>query len=168
MAASFLSWLEAGALSTWLRESESLWALPGMLFLHTLAMGLLAGACIVLCLRVWGIAAGASMAALRDFLPLIHVALWVSVITGVLLLIAYPVKALTNPVFYIKLAAIAIALACWRGVVRNRYVPGGAASGSNASRVRRLAAWSLLAWFAAIALGRLLAYTYRYMTASEL
>ena len=35
---------------------------------------------------------------------------WVNAFSGVLLLIAYPTKALTNPVFYLKLALIAVAI----------------------------------------------------------
>ena len=35
---------------------------------------------------------------------------WINAVSGVLLLIAYPTKALTNPLFYVKLVLIAIGL----------------------------------------------------------
>ena len=34
---------------------------------------------------------------------------WVNAVSGVLLLVAYPTKALTNPLFYFKLTLIAVA-----------------------------------------------------------
>jgi len=50
----------------------------------------------------------------RSILPLISTALWVSVATGLLLLPAYPTRALTNLVFHAKLAAIVSAVLTWR------------------------------------------------------
>ncbi|HTB13071.1 MAG TPA: hypothetical protein VK752_15925, partial [Bryobacteraceae bacterium] len=40
-------------------------------------------------------------------------------VSGVLLLIAYPTKALTNPVFYVKLSFIALALVGIRYIARS-------------------------------------------------
>ena len=54
----YLVWLEATALSTWLRESVSLLAFPFVLVLHTVGMGFLAGANAAIDLRILGVAAG--------------------------------------------------------------------------------------------------------------
>jgi hypothetical protein len=43
------------------------------------------------------------------FLPLLWLAFAINVISGILLLIAYPTKALTNPLFYVKLCLVALA-----------------------------------------------------------
>ena len=43
----FLAWIESAALSTWIRESGSLWSYPTVLFLHTLGLGLVVGPAIV-------------------------------------------------------------------------------------------------------------------------
>ena len=88
--------------------------------------------------------------------------------SGAFLLIAYPTKALTNPLFYVKLGAIALAIALMP-VIRKRML--GQASSTPESlpaRGRRLAVISLLLWIAVIGAGRLLAYTYSRLMAYSL
>ena len=43
-----------------------------------------------------------------SFLPVMWFGFWLNFVSGVALLIGYPTKALTNPVFYLKLALIAL------------------------------------------------------------
>jgi hypothetical protein len=85
--------------------------------------------------------------------------LWMNVLSGVALLIAYPTKALTNPLFYVKLGLIAVALAILRAIVR-QVRPAQPISGVT----KMLAVASLLAWAATIAAGRFLAYTCTRLT----
>ena len=40
------------------------------------------------------------------FVPVMWLAFTVNAVTGILLLIGYPTKALTNPLFYIKLSLV--------------------------------------------------------------
>ena len=40
----FFGWLEATTLSTWLRDSPSLWAFPFVLILHTVGLAFMVGA----------------------------------------------------------------------------------------------------------------------------
>ena len=85
--------------------------------------------------------------------------LWLNVVTGLALLLAYPTKALTNPLFYLKLTLIVAALLILRTtLVRVR----GASAISGTTKL--LAAASLLVWAATIAAGRLLAYTCTRLT----
>ena len=73
----------------------------------------------------------------------------------VLLLIAYPTKALTNPLFYVKLTLIGFGIVL---ALRIRREVEGVRSESDAPRVARtLAAASLVCWVAVIFAGRLLA-----------
>ena len=114
-------------------------------------------------LRLLGIAPQIPPPAFTRFLPVMWFGLWVNVVTGVALVIAYPTKALTNPVFYLKLTLIAAALVILRttlGRVR------GASTISGSTKV--LAVLSLIAWAAAIAAGRLLAYTCSRLTVDSL
>ena len=92
--------------------------------------------------------------AFTRFLPVMWVGLWANVITGVLLVLAYPTKALTNPVFYLKLALIATALLVLRAQLRRTR-----AGDADTTTTRRLAVVSLVLWASAITAGRLLAYT---------
>jgi hypothetical protein len=107
---SFLVWLEATDFSTWMRESPSVFAFPAILSCHTVGMGLVAGINASIALRILGAAPAVPIREMRRFLPVMWFGFWLNAISGVALLIAYPTKALTNPVFYLKLTLIAIAV----------------------------------------------------------
>lgn len=155
----FFRWLESTAVSVWINESPSLFAFPGILAAHTIGLGLLAGLNSALDLRLLGIARSIPPATLMRLLPVMWFGLWVNVLTGIALLIAYPTKALTNPLFYVKLGLIAVALVLLRTIVRRIHptqpIP---------RMTKMLAVASLLAWAATIAAGRFLAYTCTRLT----
>ncbi len=162
---SFLVWLEATGLSTWIRESTSLWAFPGILTLHTIGMGFVAGINAVIALRILGVAPRTPLLELRRFLAVMWSGFWINAASGVLLLIGYPAKALTNPVFYIKLVFIALAIMQLRSI-QNLVLSNPAFDLKPPPRKAKfLAAASLLGWTGAITAGRLLAYTYSHITA---
>ena len=106
----FLIWLESTALSQWVVGSESMFAFPGILAVHAIGMGFAVGICLALDLRILGVAPGIQITEMRRFVPVVWVAFWINAISGVLLLIGYPTKALTNPVFYLKLFLIGVGL----------------------------------------------------------
>ena len=147
-------WLESSAFSIWMRESDSLFAFPGILAAHTIGLGLLAGLSGALALRLLGVAKGIPPEAFTRFVPLMWIGLWMNVLSGIALLIGYPTKALTNPVFYLKLGLIAAALVILRPIFRR------ADARSPSGLTRALAAALLIGWVATITAGRLLAYTY--------
>ena len=152
------NWIEASALSDWVRSSPSMLAFPFILILHTVGMGFLVGTNIAIDFRILGFAPGIPLSTLEKFFPVMWFGLVVSAASGALLLIGYPTKALTNPVFYLKLILIAVALAeTWfmRNRVLRRENPNG----------RLLAGTSLVFWAGAVTAGRLLAYTYRHLMA---
>ena len=147
-------WIEHGWLSQWLRESS--WAFLAVVVAHTLGMGVLAGGGSVIALRILGVAPQIPLAPLRRFLPVLWAALALNLVSGLLLLTAYPTKALTNPVFFIKLTCVGLAV--WATVaIRDRVL---ALPEPLPASARRLALASLVLWLAAITAGRFLAYTY--------
>jgi hypothetical protein len=150
---SIFAWIEASALSAWIRESPSLWAFPFILILHTVGMGFLVGANIAIDLRVLGFAPRIPESLLAKFFGVIKVAFFINAISGILLLIGYPTKALTNPLFYVKLGLIAFAMSQTGRIVRTKGPV--------------LAVMSLGAWAGAVAAGRFLAYTYVHLMAGE-
>jgi hypothetical protein len=158
----FFVWLEATSLSTWIRESTSVWAFPAILSLHTIGMGFAAGLNAAVDLRILGFAPFIPLFELRRFLPVMWIGFWVNAVSGVLLLVAYPTKALTNPVFYVKLSFIALALVGIRAMGQSVF--GDAAV---TKRNRLLAIASLVCWTGTITAGRLLAYTYRHLTSLQ-
>jgi hypothetical protein len=94
---------------------------------------------------------------------------WLNAISGVGLLIGYPTKAFTNPLFYFKLLCIGVALWVVNTIVRRVLDQplSGTLDPPMPSRSRLLAFASLAMWAAAIVAGRLLAYTYSRLTATD-
>jgi len=152
----FFIWLESTAFSVWMRESPSLFAFPMILAAHTIGLGMLAGVDVAHDLRMLGVAPRVPAAAFDRFLPVMWIGLGVNALSGVALLLGYPTKALTNPVFYLKLAFIAVALVLVNAIRRRR------AFGAP----KALAVASLVCWAGAIVAGRLLAYTYTRLDAT--
>ncbi len=162
----YFDWIEHTGLSLWIRE-DSIWAFPNILILHTVGLAFLVGANVAVNARMLGVARGVPLTAMLPFFQVMWLGFWVNAASGVLLLVAYPTKALTNPLFYVKLALIAVALvhARWvRAQILSRPTFGGPRTPNT---VRMLAAAALLCWFAAVTTGRLLAYTYTYLMANE-
>src|SRR4051812_31952691 len=107
---SWLGQIETSALSTWIRESDAMYAFPGILIVHTLGMALAAGRAAAIGLRLLGAAPRIPLASLRQLVPVAWIGLWLNIASGVLLVVAYPTKALTNPIFYLKLLIIMAAV----------------------------------------------------------
>jgi len=162
-----LAWLEGTALSHWVVESPSIaFGFPGILSLHAIGMGLAAGLSIALDLRILGVARGVPLGEMRRFMPLFWSGFWLNAVSGILLLIGYPTKALTNPVFYLKLLLIGVAVTLM--VRTTRRVAGAAdeALERHGVALKRMAVTSLVCWAGAVTAGRLLAYTYSRLTVS--
>ena len=150
-----LNWLDATALSTWLKESPSVWAFPTVLTLHTTGMGVLVGASYVLDLRLLGIGRNVPLSGYRWVFPTLAFGLGVNIITGVLLFIKDPVHWGTAIPFLIKMGLVIASVAT---VMPMRSLVLGAEQREVSSNTRLLAIASILAWTGAITAGRLLAY----------
>ena len=161
----YLLWLEETPFSTWMRESGP--AFFSSLIFHSVAMGFVVGVHVAMNLRILGVAPNVPLSLMRRFFPVLWVSLVVVSLSGALLLTAYPAKALTNPVFYVKLAAILIALFITRSLANGVLQDPSYDAGRAPKKSRVLAALSLLLWAGAITSGRLLAYTYNILMASH-
>ena len=161
----FFVWLEVTPLSVWLREAPSIMVFPFILILHTVGLAFLVGANIAFDARILGLARGIPLLSMRRYYRAMWAGFWVNAFSGVLLLIAYPTKALTNPVFYLKLSLIAIALVIGQQI-RRHMLAGVLAAGMRAPKpLKVLAVVSLFLWVASITAGRFLAYTCSRLTA---
>ena len=161
----FLLWLEETAFSTWMRESGP--AFFSSLTLHAVGMGFVVGVHVATNLRILGVAPGIPLSLMRRFFPVLWVNLVVVSLSGVLLLVAYPAKALTNPVFYLKLSAVVAALFITRSLTKGLLQDSSYDALRAPKKARVLAALSLFLWAGAITSGRLLAYTYNILMASH-
>jgi hypothetical protein len=155
-------WIEHTDLSLWI-AGDSMLAFPAILTAHVLGTGFLAGTSSAIALRILGVARQVPLGRLELFYPIMWVALATNAVSGTLLLIGYPYKAFTNPLFYVKL--LLIALAVYLVVkIRNEVLLNPQANKLPAEtamwrHARILVGLSLACWMGLIAAGRFLAYT---------
>jgi hypothetical protein len=160
----FLQAIEESSFSTWMRESDSPFAFYFVLLFHTFGLSLLVGANSLVDLRLLGFFRSIPLAPLKRFFRIMWVGFGINATTGLLLLISYPTKALTNPEFYMKLTIIGFAIWVLVKIQKDVFADGNVPEADMMARGATLAKWSLLLWVGAISAGRLLAYTYKYIT----
>jgi len=165
---AFLLAIEQSALGVWIRETPSVFAFPFILFLHTLGLGIVVGVNVAINVWALGFARRTPIGPLQQLMPVMWIGFAINAVSGILLLVAYPAKALTNPIFYIKLGLIAAAmvLLTWLG----RQVFAGADPGRvfvPDIRVKGAAAVTLALWAGTIGTGRFLAYTHSVLMATD-
>lgn len=135
------------------------------LTLHSLAMAFVVGINLAIAFRLIGFAPKLPIAPLTHFYPLHWYCTIIIFLSGLALLLAYPAKALTNPVFYLKLLSLTM------GLFISRYFQKNLASYSAElpinSLTKRLAFVSLALWVITITAGRFLAYTHNVLLASR-
>jgi hypothetical protein len=140
---AFLAWLEASPVSVWVNQSDSVFAYPAVLLIHTIGLTLLVGVNLAVNLRIIGFAPQVALADLRKLTPLMWTGLALSAASGALLLTAKATTMGVNPAFWVKMACIAVAIALVFGRREHN---------------KALAVVSILLWFAAITAGRFMAY----------
>jgi hypothetical protein len=155
--------IEQTALSTWLRESTSVFGFYFILLFHTIGMSLVVGASAVVDLRILGIASALPLKPLKRLFAIMWVGLAINVTTGLFLLTAYPTKALTNPDFYIKLSFIGLAVFTMRKMSIKVFDDASLDEMAMIAKGRAMAAWSLVFWIGAVSAGRLLSETSKYV-----
>ena len=154
----FLAWLENTSFSTFVRESELFYY---FLFLHSVGMGFLVGTNAMIDLRILGFAPRLPLAPMDRFFRIMWFGFWVNAVTGVVLLAQAATTHLMDPVMYIKLTSVALAV-----VMIPKLRSHASRSGTNphttpvATPGKILAATSLALWALAITCGRLTAYEF--------
>lgn len=146
------TWIEALPLSAWVRESDSLFAYAGVLFFHTMGLGILVGTNIAVALLAMRSRASEALPMLTSFYGYMWLGFWINAVSGILLVMADATTKLTNPVFFVKMALVILAVG---NMMLLRRALGAAAI---RSRVNLFAVLSAVLWVGAIAAGRLMAY----------
>jgi hypothetical protein len=152
-------WLEGSAVGVWTRESPSIWAYPTVLTLHTMGLGVLVGANAVIDFRLLGFAPRLPIPSLAPLYRFMWAGFAINAVTGVMLFAGDATTKAKQPVFYIKLTLIALALVI-TATIRRRVERGPALYDRDLGPGpgRRLAVLSLLLWAGAVTAGRLMAY----------
>jgi hypothetical protein len=154
---SFFRSLQDSAFTDWFLGSESIWTYPTVLTLHTIGMAILVGASFVVHVRILQAAGRIPLQRLRQLYRFIWIGFIINLTTGLVLFVTQAADRIVDPVFYVKIGSIAVAL--WFGaMVKRRSIDPGDAPQVATRPSRSLSAASLGLWIVAIVAGRLMAY----------
>ena len=154
---SFFQRLQNSAFTDWFLGSPSIWAYPTVLTLHTIGMAMLVGASFVINLRVLQVSGVIPLQRLLPLYRVIWIGFTINLLSGLILFASEAGDRVVDPVFYVKMASIAAALALG-SVVKRRAIDRTDAPHVATVYTRSLAAASLGMWSLAIVAGRLMAY----------
>ena len=158
-----LARIENTAASIWFRESGL--AFFGSLTLHSLSMALVVGINLAIAFRLLKLIPEFALKPLLHFYRVHWIAVILIFLSGLALLLAYPAKALTNPVFYAKFVMLSAGLVIaskLQGKIRTQ-----SEDVLNTKIVRLMALASIAVWVGTITTGRFLAYTNSVLLASR-
>jgi len=154
---AFFRGLQDSTFTDWFLGSASIWTYPTVLTLHTIGMAILVGASFVVNLRVLQVAGEIPLQRLAPVYRFIWAGFVINLFSGLVLFVTQAADRVQDPVFYVKLGSIALAL--WFGVlVKRASIDAADAPQVTPPRSRRLAAAGLGLWTIAIVAGRLMAY----------
>jgi hypothetical protein len=150
----FSEWLSATAPSQYIQVTPGI--IPGLQSVHIVCVAVLFAGAFLFDLRVLGSGMRSEpLRAVADrFVPSIWACVLVLLATGSLLIVAEPARTLSNPSFYLKLCALALALLVTLGL---RAFARGQKPVGALQVIAALA--SILLWATVIVAGRYIAYT---------
>jgi hypothetical protein len=156
---SFLEWVGTTPLSLMLGNVT--WAIPTIQAVHIMAIAAVFTSALLLDMRIFGVVGRDQTFAdmTRRFSPWVGWGVLVLLVTGLLLMVAEPTRAITNLYFQIKMAALLVVCAVtW-------IMTAGAQAGAllwtapeHKLSAKLVAAVSLLLWAVIITAGRWIAY----------
>ena len=154
----FFLWVEQLSYSTWVRESNSIWAFPMYLFAHTLGMSMVAGGAAIISMALLGLWPKTPIKPLARMYPVMMWGLGVNTFTGVSIFMKDASVYARNPDFYVKLVFIVLGMVVLMRIRRQVFEDPGLDQHPVTPTAKRLAWANLFCWFAAICAGRLIAY----------
>jgi hypothetical protein len=156
----FAQALQDSAFARWVGESGSLLGYPTILFLHTLGLATVAGLNAGINLRVLGVAPALPLSWLVNLYPAMWTAFAVTTASGLALLIADATTKLAQPIFYVKLLFVGLAVANLQLLRKRVLNTGGGDQRPLPQNAKLLAVTSFVFLLAATVSGRLMAYVY--------
>src|SRR5215213_4627118 len=153
-----MTWVEQLSYSTWVRESNSLWAFPMYLFAHTLGMSLVAGGAAVMSLALLGLWPKTPLRPLARMFPVMMWGFALNTFTGVSIFMKDASVYSRNIDLYVKLLFIALGMIILLKIRKQVFGDPELDNRPITPAVRRLAWASLICWLGAICAGRLIAY----------
>lgn len=160
--------IEQSSISKWIRLTDSPFGFYFILLFHTFGLATLVGANAIIDLRILGVASTHPLKPMKQLFPYMWGGLGINIVTGILLLTAYPTKAFTNWDFYLKMLFVTLGVVAMYGLYSRSFQDSTLSEAEMVARGRTIAKFSLFFWIAAIAAGRLLSETYVYITYGRL
>ena len=154
----FLTWIENLSISTFIRESTSLLAAPGFLFVHILGMSIVAGCAGMMDFAILGVFPGTQLKPLERLYPVIWFGFVINLITGLGLIMADASTRGRNWDLYLKLLFVIGGVYTLTQLRKHVFSSPTLDTAPVSGRAKMLAWASLVCWFAAIISGRLIAY----------
>src|SRR5436190_20080252 len=155
---AFFTWLQDTPFAHWVASDPSLLAYPTILTLHTVGMAIVVGTCVIMDLRLLGIAADVPLTALTRAPRLVWTGFIINAATGVALFTTDAEHKATQTVFFVKLSLIFLALAVYARIRKLVFGSPAAIASPLPREVKALAILSLILWTGATVAGRLMAY----------
>jgi len=156
---AFCAWLEQTPPSEMIQSAG--WIVPTVQTIHILSVALVMTSVLMIALRLFGFL-------WRDqpfervtarFLPLIWWPLLVLLLTGIVMIVGEPARALRNPIFQLKMALLLAALVATFAFLRLLRNPASAEPAAQPRAAPRVVAGiSLLLWVGIVFAGRWIAY----------
>jgi hypothetical protein len=156
---AFLEWVGRTPLSLYFGEAA--WTIPTIQAVHIMAVGAVLFSGLWLDMRILGLVGrDQSFAGLsRRFSPWIGWGILVLLLTGLLLMIAEPTRAITNPYFQIKMAAlVVVAILTWAMATGAQAHSELWETPERRATPKLVAVVSLLLWAVIVTAGRWIAY----------
>jgi hypothetical protein len=153
---AFFVGLQNSAFSAWVVGSDSIWAYPMILTMHTVGLGIVVGAAAVVDMRLLGIGPGIPLEEMRRVFPIFWLGFYINLVSGLMLFVSEAADKAAQPVFLVKLLLVAIGVVVTARIRRVAFGAGPVAA--PAVRARTLAKLSLAVWAGTIVTGRLMAY----------
>ncbi len=155
----FLIAIEEMGYSTFLRESGSIWAFPMYLFMHTLGMATMCGGAVMISFALLGLwPKSVPIKPLVKLYPMMWVAFFVNLFTGVSIFMKDANSYGRNTDFYVKLVFVAAGVFLMVKMKNALVTSEQLDKGPVPSGLKSLAGLSILCWFLAMVAGRLIAY----------
>jgi putative copper export protein len=158
----FAEWLATTGASVFMQDHQS-WVIPAIQSVHIVGIAVVMGSVFLIDLRILGWAG--TDQTLREtidrFGPWLTSALWLMLATGLLMVVAEPVRELVTFSFWAKMLLVAVGvvvLGVFQGALRRRERLREEERIARYPFVRTLTLLTFLLWAAVIVLGRLIAY----------
>jgi hypothetical protein len=151
-------WLMSTTLSQIIQTTS--WAIPSIQIVHIVCLATLFALALNLSLRIAGrgLAAEPLASLAGRFVPAMWICLALLLVSGSLLIVAEPFRTITNPVFYLKMSllVVAIALTVWLASVARRKIAKPTTLHVAGATL------CMLVWAGIIVAGRYIAYAEHY------